>query len=282
MRTRTDNVRLGYGIFISLFTVNLGIIFIAQACGIFAAGGYEQGAYTRDIVGDRLLYSLLPFILWVLAVIGSFVIAKVLPAPEKRARLNTDAAALKRLSSRIPEGEGEEYEKSIKTVKRGHILRLSVAAALAVICIVCIIISATYIFNGDNFKGASNNAMMLEMFKFVGPLVLLALIAAIAAVVTTNLSVKHELATVKGLVAAGKGKPVRTDLNNPVEAFIMRTGEKTQAVLTKKTRFIIRVTVTSALAVLGITFVILGIFNDGVRDVLEKAIKICTECIGLG
>ncbi|MBO7195979.1 MAG: thioredoxin [Clostridia bacterium] len=28
--------------------------------------------------------------------------------------------------------------------------------------------------------------------------------------------------------------------------------------------------------------VILGIFNGGVSDVFAKAVKICTECIGLG
>ena len=37
-----------------------------------------------------------------------------------------------------------------------------------------------------------------------------------------------------------------------------------------------------AVAVFGVTFVVLGIFNEGVRDVLIKAINICTECIGLG
>ena len=37
-------------------------------------------------------------------------------------------------------------------------------------------------------------------------------------------------------------------------------------------------------AILGIAaiLVVLGIFNEGVSDVLQKAVKICTECIGLG
>jgi hypothetical protein len=29
-------------------------------------------------------------------------------------------------------------------------------------------------------------------------------------------------------------------------------------------------------------FIVLGIVNGGMADVLNKAIKICTECIGLG
>lgn len=34
--------------------------------------------------------------------------------------------------------------------------------------------------------------------------------------------------------------------------------------------------------VLAVVFIILGIFNGGMEDVVQKAIKICTECIGLG
>ncbi|MCI8343608.1 MAG: thioredoxin [Clostridia bacterium] len=32
----------------------------------------------------------------------------------------------------------------------------------------------------------------------------------------------------------------------------------------------------------GVTFIVLGVLNDGMHDVLIKAINICTECIGLG
>ena len=31
-----------------------------------------------------------------------------------------------------------------------------------------------------------------------------------------------------------------------------------------------------------ILFIVLGVMNGGLRDVLVKAINICTECIGLG
>ena len=31
-----------------------------------------------------------------------------------------------------------------------------------------------------------------------------------------------------------------------------------------------------------VALVVLGIFNGGMGDVLAKAVKICTECIGLG
>ncbi|MBQ8079164.1 MAG: thioredoxin [Oscillospiraceae bacterium] len=31
-----------------------------------------------------------------------------------------------------------------------------------------------------------------------------------------------------------------------------------------------------------ILFIVIGIFNGSMKDVLVKAIKICTECVGLG
>ena len=31
-----------------------------------------------------------------------------------------------------------------------------------------------------------------------------------------------------------------------------------------------------------VCFIVMGIFNGSMRDVLVKAIKICTECVGLG
>ncbi len=40
--------------------------------------------------------------------------------------------------------------------------------------------------------------------------------------------------------------------------------------------------VRSVLLVVALVFILLGVINGGLRDVLVKAINICTECIGLG
>jgi len=40
--------------------------------------------------------------------------------------------------------------------------------------------------------------------------------------------------------------------------------------------------IRAMLYVLAIVFIVLGVMNGGLRDVLVKAINICTECIGLG
>ncbi len=36
------------------------------------------------------------------------------------------------------------------------------------------------------------------------------------------------------------------------------------------------------IAVVGIAFIITGLYNGGFNDVMQKAIRICLECIGIG
>ena len=38
----------------------------------------------------------------------------------------------------------------------------------------------------------------------------------------------------------------------------------------------------AGLYAVAIVFIVLGVMNGGLRDVLVKAVNICTECIGLG
>ncbi len=40
--------------------------------------------------------------------------------------------------------------------------------------------------------------------------------------------------------------------------------------------------IRAALIVVALALIVAGILNGGLRDVLYKAINICTECIGLG
>lgn len=38
----------------------------------------------------------------------------------------------------------------------------------------------------------------------------------------------------------------------------------------------------AGLYAVAIVFIVLGVMNGGLQDVLVKAVNICTECIGLG
>ena len=282
MQNKAKLVRRYFGLFLSLLTVTVGILFIVQACGIFADAGYVQGGYTRETIGVRFLYICAPFFIWIAAIITGFVLSVVYPVSPKKSVASNNTLALKRLTSKIPEGSGAGYEANLNTVKSERLMRFIVAISLAVIFIVCIIISSIYLFNRGNFRGVSNNEAMFNMFKVVGQCLLLALISSIVAVALTKFSVKMELNAVKSLIANGKGAPARTDMQNPVDKFADKVRAKTAVLTNKKTSFIIRISVVGVIAALAVTFIILGIFNGGMHAVWLKAKEICTECIGLG
>lgn len=282
MQNKAKLVRLYFGIFLSLLTVAVGILFIVQACGIFADAGYVQGGYTPETIGTRFLYICAPFFIWIAAIIAGFVLSIIYPVQIKKTAINNSALALKRLTPQIPEGIGVGYVSNLKTVKSERTLRFAISITLSVICLVCIIISCIYLFNESNFKGISAHTAMFNMFKVVGQCLLLAILCSVVAVALTKFSIKIELNAVKSLIANEKGAPARTDMQNPVDKFADKVRAKTAVLTNKKASKIIRLSVVSALGALAVTFIILGIFNGGVYAVWYKAMQICTECIGLG
>lgn len=70
-----------------------------------------------------------------------------------------------------------------------------------------------------------------------------------------------------GVKNANAGKPMRNGIRPKLKT---------------KTRQIRPGVVQAALLAAAAVFILLGVFNGSALDVLTKAIKICTECIGLG
>ena len=86
-------------------------------------------------------------------------------------------------------------------------------------------------------------------------------------------------------------RSAKSDEKNGVEAVYVTSGGNTAVMaaagvyakwqkLSNHKYFILGVRIF--LAVLAVTFIILGIVNGNMRAILIKAINICTECIGLG
>jgi hypothetical protein len=75
----------------------------------------------------------------------------------------------------------------------------------------------------------------------------------------------------------------RKSISRETEIYKNAVGLKTDAppaVEQKKTNTLL--VVRCAVLALAIGFIALGIFNGGMKDVFDKAVAICTECIGLG
>ena len=63
---------------------------------------------------------------------------------------------------------------------------------------------------------------------------------------------------------------------------VIASGNVTAASITESKKSKTLIIVRCSLLVLAVCLMIAGILNGGMKDVLDKAVAICTECIGLG
>ena len=135
-------------------------------------------------------------------------------------------------------------------------LRKKIGYGTVSVVTVCAVLSLVYLVNQDHFTSWDLEMVMGQMLVHTLPWIIVAFGAVIAASFVCRRSMEREIALLKGV--SGNKAP--------------ETAEKPSRVLY----------VRIALYALAAVLIVLGINNGGMRDVLIKAINICTECIGLG
>lgn len=271
---KAKQIRLYYGIFLSMFTCIMGVLFIVQAVSILADGGWIQGAFTREIVAERLFPISIPFYIWIAAVAAGLVLSYLYPVKTRSVNKISERATQKRLSLRLPQGVGEEYEKQIKQIATEKRSRTIVYGVCATLCFASAIACAVYLLTPANYTANSINGAMLNVLINAGPWILVAFACCIGMTLYEKFSLLREITVLKALISSNKGNPVIKADTVPPEIFV-----KIKTVLSSKYAVW---GIRGGVAVIAVTFIFLGIFNEGARDVLIKAINICTECIGLG
>lgn len=261
-------IRFWYGIFLSVFTVVVGVLFLATVSDIYFGAKEGEQIFTREVLNARLLPSIILFCIWIAAVVAGFVLSVVLPASEKIKHKPTAEQTYARLKRRIPQGEGEAYAKNLLQVKKTERTRLIAWIVCAVVCVAAGGLTLVYVFDPKHFATTQFNNDMLNMAKWVLPCVGVSFACCIAAALVERMSAQRALPYVKNMIAMG-GKPAPRE----VDSFTLAM-EKHEAKMILGARI--------AVAVLGVALLIWGICNGGANDVFIKAINICTECIGLG
>lgn len=119
-----------------------------------------------------------------------------------------------------------------------------------------------YAFNPQNYHTSLINQSMIKAMAVLAPCALGMLVVAF---ITEHLTVK----SIGRMIDTLKALP-----NSKAEA---------ESLADEKPRFAGKLNVIRfALLVICIGFMVYGLINGGVYDVLTKAVNICTECIGLG
>ena len=152
---------------------------------------------------------------------------------------------MKKKLSELPEAANKE-----------EILRKKIVYGTVAVIAVCAALSLVFLLNRDNFTSWDLEMVMGQMLLHTLPWIVVAFAAVIVASVFCRRSIEREIGLLKGV-----------------------SGSKAPEANAKPSRLpYVRI----ALYALAIVLIVLGINNGGMRDVLIKAINICTECIGLG
>jgi hypothetical protein len=248
-------VRRSVGIVLATLLVVTGAMLIASCVRLYSSG---PAPFTRESVGAALLQLAVPLVLSVAGVVVAGVLALIFPAEEVKLRAKiSEEVTLAHLANKEGLNEAARSEERVRFVLRVAVI-VMLAGALTV--------SLCYVLNDAHYVVGSYNDIVLDAvlwtllpFGAVGAL-------AVVASYLCRASVKRELALLRG---EGEKHP-QTVRKCPLCGFL--------STHKKQVKFALR----CGISVIAIVFVIIGILNGGMADVLGKAINICTECIGLG
>lgn len=262
-------IRFWYGVATSVLTIVVGVLFIVQLLRIYYSG--PDKPYSYDLVSLRLKEILVPIIVWFCCVLGAIPVWACFPETVKIKATVDEKQTLEKLKGRLPSGTPmDKLQKYEKSRKIGRLICLGV-------CVVCAVCACVYLFDFSHFPASDGGANVTdEVVKMVGavlPWVLGCLLACIALSVYEATSVRKETAIVKKVIAETARKGIVQKPQKSTEK-----DEKRHFFQTEKGLAVIRIAVLAC----AVAFIVVGVCNGGMKDVFAKAIKICTECIGLG
>lgn len=131
-------------------------------------------------------------------------------------------------------------------------IRLGTGAAV----LLCGVAGLMFLLNQEHFTSWDLEMVMGQMLMHTLPWIIVAFAVVIGATLLCRRSMEREIQFLKGI-----------------------PGSKAVDVAAKPSYLnLVRI----VLYVLAVILIVTGIFNGGMRDVLIKAINICTECVGLG
>lgn len=242
---------------VAVMTLLLAALLCWQCIDIYAVGNapenltadgvHVEQVYRADDVGARLMTLAIPAAAYVVLIALAAIVQRCAPKKPEASAMTADnrLRLMKRRVAELP--EAARYEEA---------LRRNIWLATAAVLLLCAVMAGLFLLNGDNFVSWDLEVVMGEMLVHVAPWAAVALLAVYIALRACDKSCLREAEALKGL-SAGKPAPLQ---EKPFPASVLRAD----------------------LYAAAIVFIVLGAMNGGLRDVLVKAINICTECIGLG
>ena len=254
-----------YGIILAVLVLVSGVCLAASALHIFLTG--DAPHYSREIVGQHLLYIAAPLSLMVLATIGGVVLDWVHPLcnTERLRGFQNARVRVRRMSARMNISLLPcEVSQSLAKEKNKRRVMVAVMTVFACLLAVPVIL---WLCDLSHFQFPYQNADVVTFLFIAIPLAVTGLVALYVTTRLLEASYTRELELLKGQAKV---------------PHIFEKEEEGECPLPAHKRFHLGTGIRVAILTIGVAFVVLGIFNGSMKDVFDKAVKICMECIGLG
>lgn len=243
-------------IYFALITVTLiaaAILLMVQCVAIYRLG---DAPFTRERVAEYFAPIAVPVYLCLGLVVAGIALSPLLPAaPDSKP--DRDRVTLRRLQQQVDLSAGDDLAtRQVRSLRRTRRCLWDVTLALLAVGAVVFLWYALDLshFSTEDINGSMIAAMLL-LLPCVGVPALFALVTAYYC----RRSVRKEIELLRTIPKASATPKV-----------VVSRGDRWLPYL------------QSAILVIGVALVVVGLLENGAAAVLTKAINICTECIGLG
>lgn len=261
LKDKMKSIKLIYGMIMTALLIAVGVCLIVSCVGIYRMGG---SPFSRESVAAAFSKICIPVyvaIAWLfLGVVLMVIFPDEIIKPKAQRGLDVMYAKLReKIDFESDDSRIAALKKSENTRKIIKIL----AIALSVACVIVSCVITVLVVLDNEISLANKTVTKCALISL--PLMLVAFGGGIASAYVIDASYNKSISIAKSLiaekVAQGSGKKETND------------EKKTEKILLFVKLFVIAI---------GILLLVVGIFGDGIKGTLEKAIRICTECIGLG
>ncbi len=267
-------LHFAYSVLTSLL-LTVTLILIAFSCVSIYKGDATE-PFTPESISSAFRRIAVPVFICLSVILGGVILNIALPTEKKKVKGKVSKeVTLSRLSARL-DLDNLTVESGAGILIRRTVRKI-LSSLIAVDLIVHCVITLVYLLDPSSFPANDINSEIISatlavLFNLLIPFVLTVIVMLINSKLTSD-----ELVLVKRALAEQSANGVKYEKPNEKPSFI----KKTQLFFTKNEKTLVRAS-RIVLTVIGIVFIGLGIWNGGANDVVQKAINICTECIGLG
>ena len=242
----------------SFHTALMGTVFIIQVLRIYF---FNDKTFNREICGQYILEILPVILLWIGLIIGSFIYFNITNFKYKNISKISNVARTNNLKRICPEISDVEINKKLNKIEKSNKIA---SIILITVILISSLMGLGYLLNIKHFEPNEINNSYIEqagkMSLHLMPWVIISLGTFILYAIHIEKQAKH---------------------TNDILLEVIKTNGKVTYKEIKQNN-ILKTIAQCLILTISVVFIVIGVINGGAADVLQKAVNICTECIGLG